>query len=147
MRNSAENHFVNRAGLRAAVLVLFLLASCVFPQGIGQRAGTLTVRAEQASPEEGEGDDSGLVIEVVGEHSIDDEVVIEDEEVPLAMFGEEPADAGPVHAAMMALVLCCSIGYVLYFRRYEEKLFLLRREAARAQKRLMDAREDRPEEI
>lgn len=145
MRNRAENHFVNRAALRGAVLALLLLLACAIPQGGSQTRffGTLPVWAEQAAQEEGQGDDDGLVIEVVGEHSIDDEVVIEDEEVPLAMFGEEPADAGPVHAAMMALVLFCSIGYVLYFRRYEEKLFRLRREAARAQKRLMDAREDR----
>lgn len=87
--------------------------------------------------EEG-GDSSGLEIEVVGEYSIDDEIIIEDQEVPLAMPEEEPAESGTRHAVMMGLVFCCAAGYVLYFHRYEEKLFGLRREAAKAQKQAMD---------
>jgi hypothetical protein len=84
------------------------------------------------------GDSSGLEIEVVGEYSIDDEIIIEDQEVPLALPEEKPAENGTRHAAMMGLVFCCAAGYVLYFHRYEERLFGLRREAARAQKQAMD---------
>ena len=115
--------------LAAILLVMIMVLNPVL---------SVPVFGAQESEDGEEGDSSGLVIEVVEELSIDDEIIIEDEEVPLAMFSEEAEDPGPRHAVMMGIVFCCAAGYVLYFRRYDEKLFVLRREAARAQKRLMD---------
>lgn len=63
--------------------------------------------------------------------SAEEGIVIEEPGVPLAF----PENAGPRHAFMMGLLLLCAVGYSIYFDRYEKKLFELRREAARAQKR------------
>ena len=84
----------------------------------------------------------GASIEVVGEISIDDEIIIEDGEVPLAMFEEEAPVQSRGRIAMMAAVLFATIGYAVYFDRYEEKLFRLRQEAARARVCALGRRED-----
>lgn len=94
-----------------------------------------------AAPAKGAGEPmeaDGALIEVVGEISIDDEIIIEDGEVPLAMFEEreEPVQSRG-RIAMMAAVLFATIGYAVYFDRYEEKLFRLRQEAARARVRAL----------
>lgn len=116
-----------------------------FPWGSGMPGGAVRAWAsETGAAEDAQGAgtqsggagsrESGLTIEVVEELSIDDQVVIEDGEIPLAAFSEAPADAGPRHAAMMGLVLVAAAAYSAYFDRREKELFELRREAARAQK-------------
>lgn len=145
-RDSGEGK-VNGAGagrVRAAVLCLLLTgmvclgaAAALYVPGMTTTAlaapGT-EIEAGQTPGSAGAGEEDTLTIEVVGEHSIDDEIIIEDEEVPLAMYTDVPADAGPRHAVMMGSVLICVIGYTVYFDRREKRLFELRREAARAQK-------------
>ena len=115
-----------RAALAFAVPAL--LTALTFP-GL-----YLSARAAEGSGPQG----AGLQIQVVEELSIDDEMIIEDEPVPLAMFTDKPAQAGPRHAAAMGLVLAASIGYTVYFDLREKKLFALRREAALAQKQAME---------
>ena len=92
---------------------------------------------DAAQGADGTGQD-GLTIEVVEELSIDDQIIIEDGEVPLASFSEAPVDAGARHAAMMGFVLLCAGAYTIYFDRREKRLFELRRQAARAQKLWME---------
>ena len=103
-----------------------------------EAAGTDNVM--EADSEGADGADTpqgGLTIEVVKELSIDDQIIIEDGEIPLANFSEAPAKAGPRHAAMMGIVLLAEAGYTIYFDRREKRLFVLLREAALAQKEIL----------
>lgn len=132
---------------RPAVLVVLLAAAlfvCLFiPAGLTAHAFRTGSGQPVAAIEENAGGEQGgasgdLSIEVVGQHSIDEEIIIEDSEVPLAMYSSASSGDGLRHAVMMGAVLLCVIGYTLYFDRREKKLFDLHREAALEQKRLMD---------
>ena len=87
--------------------------------------------------EEQQSGDSGLSIVVVEDISVHDQIVIEDEGIPLAEYSEGESDAGVRHAVMMGVVLFAVIAYAIYFDRRDKKLFELRQEAARARKRMM----------
>lgn len=86
-----------------------------------------------------EGEEGGLSIEVVEKLSIDDQITIEEDQVPLAAFDRGPAPAGGRHVGMMGLVLLASLGYTFYVDRSEKKLFALRLEAAGARREAMEA--------
>lgn len=118
------------AAMAGLFLAMLLLASPMCMTAFASGRSSTGTKEEEGS----------LTIEVVGEMSIDDQIIIEDEMVPQAMFSEKPADAGPRHAVLMGCVLLGVLGYTAFFDRYDEKLFLLRREAALSQKRAMEAR-------
>ena len=65
---------------------------------------------------------------------------IEENEVPLAALPETPARRGVRHVLLAALLLASAAGYVVYFRRYDRRLALLRRRAAEAELAAMRAR-------
>lgn len=98
-----------------------------------------TVRAAENGTEGAGGTGSEFSIEVVEELSIDDQVMINDEQVPLASFDRGPTPAGNRHAIMMGVVFLTALGYAVYVERHEKKLHALRMEAARAQKEAMRA--------
>jgi len=97
---------------------MLLLLSGLFPAPPARAAG------------EENGRDGTLTITVVEEIPAED---IEESAVPLADFPDSVARRGTRHAVMMGLTLLAVTAYVLYFSRYEKKLFLLRRQAARAE--------------
>ena len=111
-----RHRFIRRlAGMLAALMLLALL-----PAG--------AMGAEAASPETPQ----RLIVEVVEDIPAYE---IEENQVPLAAYPDTPARSGVRHSAMMGLVLAAVIGYVVYFHRYEARLFRLRQEAAQAERR------------
>ena len=130
-----------RMGRLNGLSILLLLAVIT-----GLTAGLLCLTAvtAQASETGRQPEQDGEIrIEVVGEQSIDDEIIIEDEMVPLAMYSEKPVQSGFRHIVLMGFVLAAAIGYSVYFAKYDEKLFFLRMEAAKAQKHRMHSRRKR----
>ena len=91
-----------------------------------------------AEGESGETEDRPeITIEVVEDIPAAD---ITEQELPLAAGpNTESADAAR-HAAMMGVVLLATIGYAVYFGRYDRKLAELRLEAAQAETSAMKRR-------
>ena len=86
------------------------------------------------------GEDSGrqeITIEVVGEIPAED---ISEQELPLAAGPNTEATDAARHAAMMGVVLLATIGYAVYFGRYDKRLADLRLEAAKAETAAMRRR-------
>lgn len=103
----------------AAGLLAALVLVCLVP--LEERAAA----ADEPEPER-----KKLVITVVEEIPAEE---IPDNAVPLAPLPETASRSGWRHAALMGLALLAVIAYVWYFSRYERKLFLLRRQAVRAE--------------
>ena len=104
----------------AGTLTALMLLALLLPAGA---LGAEAAPAETPRP---------LIVEVVEDIPAYE---IEENQVPLAAYPDTPARSGVRHTAMMGLVLAAVIGYVVYFHRYEARLFRLRQEAALAERR------------
>jgi len=112
----------NRVRRMAAAAILLLLLSGLLS------AGAAASEAAAVPPEEGQ----ALIIQVVEDIPACE---IQENQVPLAAYPDTPARSGVRHSALMALVLAAVVGYVIYFHRYENRLFRLRQDAAMAERR------------
>lgn len=64
---------------------------------------------------------------------------IEESEVPLAALPGTAAERGGQHALWAGILLAAVVAYVVYFSRYDRRLFRLRQEAARTEQMRMAA--------
>ena len=116
--------------------VIFLLCGMIL-----SAAPVTAVQAQESAAAEGtvqdEGSDPGMALE---RRNLKITVVedipaaeIEESAVPLAALPDTKARRGLQHMIWMGALLAAAAVYVLYFSRYDRRLFLLRREAAEAE--------------
>lgn len=127
----------NRYGHKIRFYICPILAAifiAVFASAV--TAATMAGAGETGQETEMEqSEDTGLSIVVVEDISVHDQIIVEDEAVPLANFSEKKADDGFQHAVMMGIVLIAVISYTIYFDRRDKKMFELRQKAVRARMR------------
>ena len=134
MKRAVKVENKKKAGYGSGVLFILLVLIMSMCAGIALAAGS---KDQTVIPQE---NGQELVITVEGEDQADSLSVdnaesefmdIGDQDVPLA----EGPKGSPwdMHAAWSLLFLICSIIYVLYFRKKQNKLFKLRRLAAEAE--------------
>ena len=129
----SEKTIMTTGGKPGSVLRPLLLTTVILLLTVFLCAGMpASVRAAAS-----ESDGKKLVIEVVEELPADE---IEEAEVPLAALPDTEARETTRHILLAGLFLAASVTYVVYFSKYDKKLYLLRKEAAQAEK---DARNRR----
>ena len=113
---------------RLALILIMVLTIFVCASAICCAAGETGDTAEER-PE--------ITIEVVEDIPAAD---IVEQELPLAAGPNTASADAARHAAMMGVVLLATIGYAVYFGRYDKKLAELRIEAAQAETSAMKRR-------